>query len=134
MQNDVYLYESLISVPDYLRGHNSTILRFDFVPIISKQDIDNGSIIRYFARQSNVGHGEIIEIDKSKYDLLKTLPLYLAISIPWKISGSLDDILSGPIRIFTGVLTANQLAVQDAENLMPGIKLKLINFQQFYQG
>lgn len=135
--DNLELYAKLTSAPKYLRGDAETSLRFDYTPQITQNDIDKGSINRYFARQANHVNGEIVEINKTQYDLIKDIPLYQTIVVPWRISGRLDDIKSSavqnaPIRLYTGVLTSNRLAVDAADQEMNGMKLKLTNPSQFY--
>ena len=64
--NEAEFYSSLVSVPEYLAGKNKTILKFDYRPQLTNEDLDRGRIIRYFARRSNVKEGEIIEISESQ--------------------------------------------------------------------
>lgn len=108
----------------YLQGmHNDSIVRLDFVPRINKKDVDNGSIFRYFASPTNQSNGEIVEVSHQQFLNLKTVPLYTCVIVPWKIRGTSADVES-----------ANTLAIKDAETEVGGIKLKLNNIKQFYQG
>lgn len=110
----------------------------DYYPEITEDDVDKGYVTRYFIRQSNHRTGEIIEIDSGTYRKFKTNPLYKTIELEWKITGKLDDVFgpmdkNSPTRLITGVLTANRLAVEEADKDMPGLKNKLLNYAQFWQ-
>lgn len=115
-----------------------TELRFDYTPNIQRKDIDTGYIVRYFARRTNLNSGEIVEISKKQATKLKKYPIFKVIEVKWKISGRLDDEegprhVNSPTRLYTGVITSNRLAVEDAEEELPGIKNKLKNYAEFHQ-
>lgn len=135
------VYRAVANPPSYLEGGNSnSLLRFDVLPKIIKEDIDNGQIMRYFARQTNHDGGEIVEVEKQQYEELSSIPLYTAIRIPWKIRGKIDDVFGDadnpnhPNRLYTGVVTSNRLSIIDGDSKLPGLKLKLSNPLQFFQG
>lgn len=109
----------------------------EYYPNITERDIDNGSIIRYFVRQANHSKGDITEIDQKTYVRLKNNRLFKVITLSWKITGPLDDVagpnkVNSPVRLLTGVNTANRLAIEDADKEMLGLKYKLTNYSQFW--
>jgi hypothetical protein len=111
----------------------------DYYPVISKEDIDNGFINRYFTKQINHANGEITEIDRKTYSRLKNTPMYKVVEIEWKITGPLEDIFgkdadNNKKLVQTGVITANKKATEFAEEEMPGMKYKLMNFKQLWKG
>jgi hypothetical protein len=92
---------------------------------------------RYFARQANHSEGFITEINYEQYLTLKGNHLYTTLEVPWRVSGPLDDIpgpqvINTPTRLMTGVVTANRLVLEDAEKVLPGIKLRLRNLTAYY--
>ncbi len=128
------IYDSIHKSPKSL----TVSLPFEeYYPEITDEDVDNGFIIRYFTRQSNHHTGEIYELDKRTYNKVSSNPLYNVIALDWKITGKLDDIMgtqigNSPVRTYTGVNTANQKAVNEADRELPGMKYKLMNFSQFW--
>ena len=120
-------YRKPDAAPDYLDGSDGTILFMDYIPTISKEDIDKQSITRYLAKRSNDVSSEIIEIDENQYNILRNVPLYITVKIPWRITGTLDDSPS-----YVGVITANTRAIENADRIMPGVKNKLVNPLQYY--
>lgn len=110
----------------------------DYYPTTSHRDIDNGYVMRYFVSQVNHKNGEITEIDSKTYQRLRKNPLYRTVSVEWKITGPLQDVKgdgrpnSATVRV-TGVLSANKKAVMLAEEEMPGIKYKLMDFKQLWR-
>jgi hypothetical protein len=121
------------TLPDF-----ETVDLRDYVPVISKEDIDAGSIERYFARQVNHAEGYITEISKNEYDKIRRNSLYNTIVITWRISGPVDDKLgpqtgNSPVRLYTGVKTANTLTLAEAERQMPGMTSRIINPTQYYK-
>lgn len=130
-------YDQLKTLPSYLAGDDNTLYHFDHILNIQKQDIDRGYITRYFVRRSNVDNGEIVEIDKDKYNVVKNSKLHQTIEVIWRISGALDSMKNEQwtedINLYTGVLDANEAAIKRAELEMPGIKYKLNDLLQYYQ-
>lgn len=136
---DRELYASRNTSSAIFRGNWLQTLRFDYIPVIKREDIDKGYIIRYFTRRANLVAGEITEISVQDKWKLQKIGMFRFVDIPWKISGMLEDIagegsVHSPIRKYTGVLTANKENVMLAESNMPGIKLKLTDYRQYYQG
>jgi len=133
----IKLYNKLIAAPEYLKGDSKTLLRFDYRPIITKPDVDKGSINRYFAKQSNLSDGEIIEISETHYNDLVNVPLYDTATITWRIKGRVEDVKNpnsgGPTLLYMGVLTSNTLAIKDGDRQIPGLRLKLIDPLEFFQ-
>lgn len=111
----------------------------EYYPVISKDDITQGYVVRYFARQANFKVGEITEISPQTYQRIKSNALFNIISMEWKIAGPLDDVMgiphiNSPTRLQTGVITANKLTLATAEKDMPGLQYKLMNPTQFWIG
>ena len=77
---------------------------------ITPNDEDNGFFIRYFAKQLN--SGQIFEIDKTlhKEMMKKKNPhhkLYSMVSLEWKISGPIFNILNGATIAEHGIIPTN---------------------------
>lgn len=130
-----HVYNIIGNPPKSLLGLELT----EQLPQLTPDDIDKGTIDRYFVRQVNHASGEIVEVDNKTYTRLLSNALWNVIKITWRISGKLDDVLgpqtgNSPNRLYTGVLTANTIATNDAEKYMPGIKLKLPNPAQYWIG
>jgi hypothetical protein len=138
-QVDIDIYNALTTAKSYLQGAELDSLGLDYIPSVSPADITLGYIIRYFARQCNQDKGEIIEIPKAQYTHFQTIPLYTVVSLIWRIAGNPNDILGDgtanmPVRLYTGVITANTLSIADANLILPGIKDKLSKITQYYVG
>lgn len=130
------IYNTIASAPQSLLPVDI----IEYNPILSKKEIENGAITRYFCRplQQN-SPSEIIEIDKQTFLQLQTHTLYNTIDIKWLIRGKLDDIMgltdiNTPVRIYTGVITANKLTIELANEKMPGIIHILTDYLKFYIG
>lgn len=122
-----------------LRGEWLTTLRFDYIPNIKQEDLDRTYITRYFCRRANLNDGEIVEISRQTMNKLKKYSIFKFVEVPWKIKGQLDDIpgpnnINTPTRLFTGVITSNTEMVNMKNKEMPGLKNKLSNPLQYYQG
>ena len=123
------------------KGPQYTQLRYDTPPRIKSKDIDRGYITRYFVSSSSQSSGnEIIEITKKHARTLRNSSLYRIVEIPWRIRGGIEDILppphmpNPPERLYTGVRTANLMAIEQASEQIPGIKFKLVDPLEFYIG
>jgi hypothetical protein len=129
------IYNSIAKIP---KSFVDTWLA-EIFPKIDQEDIDNGFIVRYFAQQVNQRSGVIFEIDKSTFNRLQNNHVYRTISIEWRIKGALDDVLgpphiNTPRRKYTGVLTANRLSLEMGDKQLPGLKYRILEYNQFWVG
>jgi len=133
--SEAVLYQHVAKIPSSLNGNKFN----EYYPEPTSEAIDIGVMTRYFIRQSNHQTGYITEIDSSTYTEFKLNKLYTVLELPWRIRGRLDDefkpsMIGKPIRLYTGVKTANELTLKDAEAQMPGITRQLGNLMQFWVG
>lgn len=106
----------------------------DYFPKVTPDDIENGYMVRYFTRQSNHTQGEIQEIDMQTSGKLSGNTLYKVVSFEWRIAGPLDDSIRVGNTPVLGVLSANKKTLDIADKNMPGMKYRLFNLTQFWQG
>lgn len=123
-----------------------------YTPNPSQRERAFGEILRYFVRfVTHKSPADIFEVSKTTYSRLSNNKLYKTISIRWRISGKLDDEYVKPnsterfsipegltidpsyVRLYTGVVTANKLSVELADEDMPGIKNYLTNYIRFWK-
>ena len=110
-----------------------------YTPQITTRDRANGEIVRYFARfTTHTSSADITEVSKTTYTTLKKNPLYRTVKIRWKIAGKLEDEfglpdINTPVRLYTGVLTANRLSVELADETMKGIKEYITDYKRFWE-
>lgn len=101
--------------------------------IVTKSDIRNGYITRYFIKKIN--NETIIEINRTQYDAWSQdvieKKMYVATSLTWYISGAIEDTTSGVVNI-PGVITKNQKQVKYANRNLIGLSSKLTNFTEYY--
>jgi hypothetical protein len=124
------IYDDIANIPKSLVFE----LIDPFAPSVTPKHIEDGFMTRYFVKQVNHANGEITEVDERTYGRLKSNNLYIAISLEWRISGTLDDQPAMRHSSNIGVLNANKLSVKNAEQEMKGMKYRLVNFTQFWQG
>jgi len=109
-----------------------------YTPKPSEKDYDLGEIRRYFTQQANNKNSEIFELSKQDFETAKLSPLYLAVSLRWKISGPATSVrkeVGGKmIRERTGIVEANTTAVKQASKKMPALTQKLSNPFSLWRG
>ena len=130
---DIQVYKNIKKLSNFMVGKPGYVLNIDYTPPIRQVDIDNGAIVRYFGRKTNEPLGEILELEETLYNKLSTSSLYLTVKLPWRIAGKIEDMYTGTIRTYTGVVSANILATLDADKQLTGILRKLSDPLQYYQ-
>ena len=130
---DIQVYRNIKKLSNFMSGKPGYVLNIDYTPPIRQVDIDNGTITRYFGRKTNEPIGEILELEETLYNKLSTSSLYLTVKLPWRIAGKIEDMYTGTIRTYTGVVSANILATLDADKQLTGILRKLSDPLQYYQ-
>jgi hypothetical protein len=135
--------EEMFQIYERLGGGPQALLPVDvpdYTPVINRKDIDNGEIVRYFARPVHQrSPSEIVEISKPTFQNLSNNKLYNVVSLRWLIRGKIDDVpgltnINTPTRLYTGVRTANRLSVEIADERMPGLKTIITDYIKFWQG
>lgn len=118
-----------------LTGRRKTSAPVRYTPRPVDADYQVGEIKRYFARQTNNVGGEIVEISKGQYDVLKTDVLYNVVEMRWLISGQIEDTIDAETEeiVRVGVKNSNLTSIRLATEKISGIKKKLNNPLQFYR-
>lgn len=130
----INVYNSVASPPESLLPVN---IKFADI-VITRQDLLNGEITRYFCRPVNQSDSSgIIEVDKQTYQQIKSNRLYSSVEMRWIIKGNVEDSLtnSGSLtRLQPGVKTTNKLLVKIADEQMSGLQTVITNYLKFWQG
>lgn len=102
----------------------------------STADRQNGYMVRYFARRSNMLTAPYIEVDEKTYSAISrgSNPLYVAVSLRWKICGPLVDVKVGDRIIEAGVVDTNARTLAKLEVIHLGLVQHLSDLQEFWQG
>ena len=92
--NDIYFYRGLTGKKKSDRQYAKK-----YKPVPNDDDYDVGYIKRYFCKVRNDDIGNtIIEIDKKQFDDYSNGKLnrdyYIVVSLDWKITGNLDNVLN----------------------------------------
>lgn len=102
-------------------------------PKPTKQNIEAGSMLRYFIKQLN--NNNILEIDQTQYALWQNngidKKLYQAVQLTWYISGEIPDIIKNGVTV-AGVQTKNQKQIVYAAQTIPDIAMVLPNLLEYY--
>ena len=101
--------------------------------IITKMDINNGYVTRYFMIRIN--DPKILEVNQTTYQKWFAnaidKKMYIAVQLQWFITGNIDDSTIRGVFI-PGVISKNKSAVNIASNTIPDITLILTNLTQYY--
>ena len=100
----------------------------DARPLITDADIRRGSVLRYFAQ--SVSTRKIYEIDRVQFNIFKNDPYYVAIQLPWVITGKLESTVVNNNTIL-GVREQNERIANFYNRTMPGLTRKLKNYLEF---
>lgn len=107
----------------------------DIEPITNK-DLKRGYMERYFGYKYD---GDCIELNKEKYNQIGSEEglssvTYKKLKIKWKISGPVYDVkdVNGKV-LESGVFDTNKRTIALTSEKHPSIKMKLLDYLEFYQ-
>ena len=69
-----------------------------FIPTPNDNDYQTGYVDRYFIQKSNDNAAPIFEIDRNQYALYLANPFFTAVSIMWRLIGSIDEISQSNLK------------------------------------
>ena len=95
---------------------------FTKIPTPTDTDYKRGYIRRYFVQTANDPSSHIYEITDILFSVLKIDPLYLCVSLKWRLSGTAE-----------AVKESNSKAVRLASKTMKQIPYYLPYYLQFYK-
>jgi hypothetical protein len=110
-----------------------------YTPQITKRERMQGEVVRYFARfTTHTSPADITEVSKTTYTALRKNSLYQTVKIRWKITGKLEDEfglpdINTPVRLYTGVLTANRMSTELANETLSGITEYITDYKRFWE-
>ena len=114
----------------------STNINSDVI-IPSDDDYNKGFFSRYIIRYNNSVDYKFIEVNKDNFKKIIQLPnisiLYNATSVIWKLTGPLNDVYNGNIRVESGIKDTNLRSIQESEKTFSGLSLYLTDPLQFYK-
>jgi len=92
------------------------------IPILTDKDYFKGYIVRYFVQKANDINSVIYEVSKTNYTELLSSPIYINISLDWRLKGDPIDIKK-----------SNTASLRIASKIIPKISLYLPNLLQFHK-
>lgn len=136
LSKPLFEYQDQNSIITTYKKLNGVETKFDHIRehrvIITQNDIQTGSITRYFLKKVN--ETLIIEIsaDTAKLYFARKIDniQYELGSLTWRITGAIDTTITG-ITIL-GVFDENVKSIKQLEQTLPGIANKLNNPLEFY--
>ena len=111
-------YQAIANTDDF----NSYAIKV-VIPKPTDVDYKRGYIKRYFVQSANDPSSYVYEITENLYSLLKLDPLYLCVSLKWRLIGTKEQ-----------VKESNFKSVKFASNTMKQIVFYLPYYLQFYKG
>ena len=128
-----------MDIKRYKKITNSSLLEFgdvrinSYIPTPIDIDYIRGYVRRYFVRKVNDLNGLIFEVSGNEFTRLQSKPLYIRVSVKWRITGPKDMIMDGDKIVDNGVINSNRLAIKYASEKMENLSLYLPNLLQFYK-
>lgn len=128
-----------MDIKRYKKIANSSMLEFGdilintYIPTPVDIDYVRGYIRRYFVRKVNDSNGLIYEVSGSEFIRMASKPLYIRVSVKWRISGPKEIIMDGDKIVDNGVINSNRFAIKYASEKMENLSLYLPNLLQFYK-
>lgn len=128
-----------MDIKRYKKITNSSMLEFGdvrintYIPTPIEIDYIRGYVRRYFVRKVNDLNGIIYEVSGNEFTRLQVKPLYIRVSVKWRISGPKEMIMDGDKIVDNGVINSNRLAIKYASEKMENLSLYLPNLLQFYK-
>jgi hypothetical protein len=102
-------------------------------PTVTKADITNGYITRYFIQRIN--DPTVLEINQSTYEKWSAntidKKMHVATQLQWFITGNIEDITMRGVFI-PGSMSKNKEAISNASLVIPDLSLILTNLTEFY--
>ena len=99
-------------------------------PIIKKQDLTTGYIVRYFVKF--VSNDHIIEISKDQYNLFSKNPYYYSVKLDWTISGTVEDTQTPDGKVIRGTRFRNTAVVDYYDKVLPGLRHTLSDPLEYF--
>lgn len=105
-----------------------------YIPKPSTNDYKRGYITRYFIQKINDKNSQIYEVNSDNFSTYKENPFWSAVSLRWKISGSMETIYNndGSVKEFS-IKESNSRSISTVKSTIPNLKLFLPNLLQFHQ-
>lgn len=103
-----------------------------FRPIITLTNVEDKYIDRYFVQSAN-DKDSIVEVDAKQFEMFKTNPRFVTISLRWKIVGITGTVKRNDGTLEWGVSEINKQIVATADLTMKGLKKYITNYLEFWQ-
>ena len=101
-------------------------------PKITKNDISNGYVTRYFAKF--ISNKKVIEIDKKQYEKFQGDAYYQTLQFKWIITGNDLDTVGPSGESIRGTKYQNTAITNFYDKKMPGLKNILLDPLEFFRG
>jgi hypothetical protein len=89
-------------------------------PEIKKTDTRRGYIVRRFVQKTNDNFSPVSEVSRDGFGMMSANPLYRAVSLKWRITGTKEEIKK-----------SNKASISEQLKIMPQLKNRLVNFLEY---
>jgi hypothetical protein len=104
------------------------------IPDPTDSDYKRGYIARYFTQIANDTNSIIYEINSTTFSRLQTNPMYVVVSLKWRITGPKETTYREDGQLLDmSVAESNRKAILLHYDKIPNLKLYLPNLLQFYK-
>jgi hypothetical protein len=118
-------------IDDSLENDMRDIKISTFIPDPKKLDYESGYIRRYFVQKRNDPSSPIYEVSLTEYERILTKPLYIGVTIKWRIAGPISESYRDTV-LDKGVRESNRIAISLVRDKIPNLQFYLPNLLQFH--
>ena len=101
-------------------------------PKVTKEDIANGYVTRYFAKF--ISGNKVIEIDEKQFEKFQGDTYHKTLQLKWIIGGNDLDVVSSDGQVIYGTKHQNTAIANFYDKKMPGVKQLLRDPLEFFVG
>lgn len=127
-----YLLNKIYPEKERLYRKMFEVMPVAFKPTVTLQNVEDKYLDRYFVQLANDKH-YIVEVNAQQFEMLKSNPRFVTVSVRWKIVGVTGTVTRDDGTIEWGVSEINKQIIASADLTMKGLKKYITNYLEFWQ-
>jgi hypothetical protein len=127
-----YLLNKIYPEKERLYRKMFEVMPVAFKPTVTLQNVEDKYLDRYFVQLAN-DKDYIVEVNAQQFEMLKSNPRFVTVSVRWKIVGVTGTVTRDDGTIEWGVSEINKQIIASADLTMKGLKKYITNYLEFWQ-